>query len=93
MSYNFSNFKCNNCKPNKCFILSLAKNWQNIDFPLTGGSLSKSAAVITERAENGFSEIIIKVSLNLEWISVHKSIDTIESEPIMKKFHLWQPIS
>ena len=30
--------KWHNCKPNKCFILSLSQDCKNIRFPLTGGS-------------------------------------------------------
>ena len=50
----------------------------NISFALTGGSRSKSARVITERLANKILGIIINISPNLESMSLHKSLVTIE---------------
>ena len=44
------------------------------------------ATVIAERPGNAFSGIIINISPNLESISVHKSLDTIESSSIINNF-------
>ena len=44
------------------------------------------ATVIAERAGNAFLGIIINISPNLESISVHKSLDTIESSSIINNF-------
>ena len=74
------------CKPNKCFILTLSESWENINFPKTGGSWRKSSTVMTERQANAFSGIIINISSNLELISIHKLLDTIESSSIIKNF-------
>ena len=65
------------------FILSLSKNWENISFPLTGGSSRKSATVITGIPTNAISGIIINVSSILESISAHKSLHTIENSSII----------
>ena len=54
------------------------RKWGNISFPLTGGSRSKSARVITERLANKILGIIINISPNLESMSLHKSLGTIE---------------
>ena len=78
--------KCYNCKPNKSLILSLSEKWGNISFLLTGAGWSKSATVITERPVNDFSGIVMNISPNLESISVHKSVDTIESSSIINNF-------
>ena len=39
-----------------------------------------------KRAEIFFSGIILSISLNLAWISVHKSLETIKSSSIIKSF-------
>ena len=66
-------------KPNKCFIASLSENFEDIFFPLTGGSGKKSNTVMIERSPLTFLVIIENISLNLESVSVHRSLDTIES--------------
>ena len=66
----------------------LSKNRKNISFPLIGESSTKSAGVIIEIPANTFLRIIINISPNLELISLHKSVDTlesIESSSIIKK--------
>ena len=78
--------KCYNCKPTKCFILSLSENWENIGLPLIEGSWSKSATAVTERTASAFSGNIIDISHKLESISVHKSLDTIKSSSIINSF-------
>ena len=76
--------KCHNCKPNKCFTLSLSENPENISFHLTGGSSRKLATVVTERPANSFSGIITNISSNFESMSVHKLLDIIESSSLIK---------
>ena len=49
-------------------------------------SLRKKATVTTERQTNAFLGIIMNVSLNLELISVYKSLDAIEKSSITKNF-------
>ena len=61
------------------FHTILSEHWENTSSPLTGGSWSKSATVITERPANVFSGTIINIAHNLELISVHKSFDTTEN--------------
>lgn len=46
--------KCQNYKPNECFMITLSKIWENISFSLSGGSWKKSATVITEIRANTF---------------------------------------
>ena len=41
---------------------------------------------MTERPANAFSGIITNISSNLELISIHKLLDTIESSSIIKNF-------
>ena len=42
---------------------------------------------MTERPENVFSVIAINLSPNLEWISLYKSLETIEQSSIIKNFN------
>ena len=65
---------------------SLSENSENVRFPLTRGSWSKSAAVITVRPVNAFSDVLRNISPNVKWISVHNSLDTKESSFIIKTF-------
>ena len=67
-------------------ILPLTENWEVISLPLTGGSWSKSATVMTKRPANAFSGILIHNSSNLESISAHKSLDTMESPSVIINF-------
>ena len=78
--------KFHNCKPNKCFVLSLSQNRENASFPLNGGSWSKSATVKLKDQRMIFKGIVIIISLNIESKSFHKSLDTIESSSIIKNF-------
>ena len=72
---------------NKCFMLPLSENWENISFLLTEVSWSNSGT--TEKLANAFSGIIINFSPILESISVHKSLDTIESSSIYQVHKLF----
>ena len=61
------------------FHTILIKKWEHLSFSLTGGSWSNTATVITERPENAFKGTIKNIYSNLESISVHKSLDAIET--------------
>ena len=49
--------KFHNFRPNKCYILPLSEISENISFPLTGVSWSKSVSLIAERPANPISGI------------------------------------
>ena len=68
------------------FYTILSKKLRNYKFSLTRGNWIKSATVITERAVNAFSRIIIIIYPNLGSLSVRKSLVTIESSSIINNF-------
>ena len=59
---------------------------EKITLPMTGGSGNMPTSVITETAANAFSGIIINIFPKLESVSVHKSLNTIETSSIVKNF-------
>ena len=83
MPNNFSNSpylnKSNNCKPNKCFMLSLSVNSENIRVSLTRCSHKW-------KTNKCFFRNYHKRSPNLESTYVHKSLNTIERLSIIKRF-------